>query len=69
MRPKLDEEGANTGCHDLKNLFVAAVKLLVFRFLRAFGDEQYLFSAAVLTCDAGFEGEQTEHTEEDPEDS
>jgi len=37
MRPKLDEEGGNTGCHDLKNLFVTAAKTprisVVARFL------------------------------------
>ena len=55
MRPKLDEEGENTGCHDLKNVSVAATKTpRISVVARLFGDEQCLFSAAVLTCDAGF---------------
>ena len=55
MRPKLDEEGRNTGCHNLKNLFVAAAKTpRISVVARLFCDEQYLFPTAVLTCDARF---------------
>ena len=51
----MDEEAGNTSCHDFKNFFAAAAKTpRISVVARLFGDEQYLFSTAVLTCDAGF---------------